>query len=235
MLINTTAIILAGGNGSRLKELTKETPKPLLNIAGKPFLFYLLDYLNNEGITEVVLAIGYLASQFKQTIGEGYKNITIKYSIEAEPLGTGGALTQALTMTSQENIFVFNGDTLFKGNLKMLQEIHREATVPLSLMLRYVEDTARYGKIDFKDKYVRAIQEKGKAGPGYINGGVYLLCKNQWPIMEEKTYSLESETLPFLISTNKVACVVSNDYFIDIGILEDFYRGQSELMNFSDR
>ncbi len=225
-----TAVILAGGRGTRLGSLTDDMPKPLLQVAERPFIFHVLDYLSDQDISNVILATGYLGSQFESAIGTEYKGISIRYSSETSPLGTGGAFSQALSMVEEDTLFVLNGDTLFKADLRALEKKHHQMNAPLSLVVRHVEDTARYGRIDVQDDLVTSMHETGRAGPGYINGGIYILQKNEWPaFFGVEAFSLESEALPFLIKTNKISFVVSNAYFIDIGIPADLKRSQIEM------
>lgn len=228
-LKNTTAIILAGGRGTRLGELTKDIPKPLLPVAGRPFIFHVLDYLNEQGIKKVILSVGYLGHQFEKLLGKNYQELSLDYSIEETPLGTGGALAEALSMVQEKNVFAFNGDTLFQADLKELEKRHDWQQAALSLVLRHVEDTSRYGRIEFEKELVTHFHEKGIAGPGHINGGIYLVQKKQWPSFEKETCSLESEVLPQMIHKGKVACITSDQYFIDIGVIEDVEKGQKEL------
>lgn len=232
MLQTKTAIILAGGRGTRLGELTKDAPKPLLPVAGRPFIFHLLDYLKAQGIKKVILSVGYLGHQFEGLLGKRYQELSLEYSIETTPLGTGGALAQALTMTNEENAFALNGDTLFCADLKKLEEVHEWQQAAVSIILRYVEDTNRYGCIEFEQEHVTQIHEKGIAGPGYINGGIYLFRKNQWPrsgFQNQKDYSLEKQVFPWFLRHRTIAYVASNNDFIDIGTINDFNRGQVML------
>ncbi len=231
MSFSKTAIVLAGGRGTRLGSLTENIPKPLLNVAERPFIFHLLDYLKAQKISNVILAIGYLQSQFEQLIGKEYKGMSVRYSIETSPLGTGGALDKALSITNEENLFVLNGDTLFMADLRELEQKHHQVKASLTLVLRHVEDAARYGSIDFNNELITSIREKGTQGPGYINGGIYFLRLSERPSFKKEVYSFEKEVIPFLIKNNKVSFVISNNYFIDIGIPEDFQRSQVELNN----
>ena len=118
------AIILAGGLGTRLKPLTDTIPKPMVSIGSKPFLTYLLDYLIDEGIHKVVLSVSYKHEAITSYFGEKYKSVTIEYSIENEPLGTGGAIKYALKKTETENILILNGDTFFRIPLQTMMEFH---------------------------------------------------------------------------------------------------------------
>ena len=117
-------IILAGGRGTRLKSLTNDQPKPMLKVAGKPFLEILLDYLISQNIGKVILSVGYHHDKIIQHFKYEYKSLNIQYSIEEKPLGTGGAILHSLKEISNENFFVMNGDTLFNIDLKKLLSIH---------------------------------------------------------------------------------------------------------------
>lgn len=232
MPVSQTAVILAGGRGTRLGALTQNTPKPLLPIGGKPFIFYILDHLKQQKMNTVILATGYLASSFEKILGYEYRGMKIIYSRENEPLGTGGALSQALQIVEEENVFVLNGDTFFKAHLRKLEETLHYFNTSISIMLRKVEDTTRYGRVEFENQKILSIREKGIQGPGYVNGGIYLIKKNCWPLFKEKNYSFELDVLPSMVTKQEAAFLISDDYFIDIGIPEDLKRAKKELAPF---
>ena len=224
------AIILVGGRGTRLGPLTDQTPKPLLPVAGRPFLFHVLDYLITQKIRQVILATGYLAGEFEQALGRKYRSLTIAYSSEETPLGTGGAITLALSHIIASNVFVLNGDTYFPADLAALATVHRARSASLSLVLRRIPDVSRYGHITTEQDVVTALHEKGAIGPGLINGGIYLLKRDAF-LADAPTgaFSLERELLPRWINRREVACTVTNNYFIDIGVPADLERAQHEL------
>ena len=225
-----TAILLVGGRGTRLGSLTGQTPKPLLPVAGQPFILHVLDQLIAQGIRHAVLATGYLATQFDDVVGGRYRTLRITYSVEEDPLGTGGAITRALAHTPLEQVFVLNGDTYFKADLRALEAAHASAAADFSLIVRRVEDVARYGQITFAGNRVTGMSEKGRTGPGFINGGIYLVART--PLLADApagAFSLERDLLPRWVATRPVGCICSDGYFIDIGIPSDLARADREL------
>ena len=226
------AIVLAGGRGTRLGSLTDATPKPLLPVAGRPFLAHVLDYLVRQGITRVVLATGYRAQVFEQSFGHEYRGLAVTHSPETEPLGTGGAIALALTRARVDapHVLVLNGDTYFPADLTALAAVHAASQARLSMVLRRVPDVSRYGRIALQRNAVAAMDEKGGGGPGLINGGTYLLSRAAFRAdAPAGAFSLERDLLPRWIARRSVAAVVADDYFIDIGVPADLQRAQQEL------
>jgi D-glycero-alpha-D-manno-heptose 1-phosphate guanylyltransferase len=226
-----TAIILVGGRGTRLGARTEQTPKPLVDVAGRPFLFHVLDYLLRQNIRRVILATGYLGRKFEQTLGSSYRGLAIDYSYEEAPLGTGGAIALALNQTGESEVFVLNGDTYFPVELNALVALQTEKRTSLSMVLRRVTDVSRYGQITLEQNLVTELQEKGAARPGLINGGIYRLNRSAFigdaPM---GAFSLERDLLPRWVSCGKVAGTVAADYFIDIGVPADLQRAQEDLI-----
>jgi D-glycero-alpha-D-manno-heptose 1-phosphate guanylyltransferase len=225
-----SAIILVGGRGTRLGVLTEQTPKPLLPVAGRPFLFHVLDYLIRQQIKKVVLATGYLAGEFEQALGSGYRSLSLAYSYEAAPLGTGGAIALALASVGASDVFVLNGDTYFPVNLAELSKVHARRQASLSMVLRHIPDVSRYGHMTVAQDVVTAMHEKGSTGPGLINGGIYLINRAAF-LADAPTgaFSLERDLLPRWIAGHAVACTVADNYFIDIGVPADLARAQHDL------
>ncbi|MEO0042666.1 MAG: hypothetical protein RL329_2114, partial [Bacteroidota bacterium] len=141
----TEAIILAGGMGTRLREAVADVPKPMAPIGNRPFLAYLLDDLKIQKIKKVVLSVGYQYEVIQNYFGNHYKGIQISYSIENQPLGTGGGIRLALNECRQENIFILNGDTFFKVNLSKLATFHHRTQADLSIALKKMSHFDRYG------------------------------------------------------------------------------------------
>ena len=225
-----SAIILVGGRGTRLGALTEQTPKPLLPVAGRPFLFHVLDYLIRQQVKKVVLATGYLAGEFEQALGSEYRGVSLAYSCEASPLGTGGAIALALESEDASDVFVINGDTYFPVDLADLSKVHARRRASLSMVLRHVPDASRYGHMTVAQDLVTAMHEKGTAGPGLINGGIYLINRSAF-LADAPTgaFSLERDLLPRWIPQHVVACTVAGSYFIDIGVPADLARAQHDL------
>lgn len=216
------AIVLAGGLGTRLKSVSGDVPKPLVDVCGKPFLFHVLDNLAAQGFTRAILAVSYRADIFSEVLGEEYRGMAIAYSIEPEPLGTGGAVAQALELAREQSVFVLNGDTFAEFSASKMLKAHQSNQALVSMALAHVENAARYGRVTLSaDGAVIDFEEKGCEGPGLINAGVYLLAR-ALPGLPSGKFSFETEFLQARKST--IFGFVMDGYFIDIGIPDDYYR-----------
>jgi len=229
------AIILAGGKGTRLNEVVKDIPKVMAPVNGRPFLEYVLDYLGEFIIEHVVLSVGHMKESVISHFGNQYKNIRIDYSIEDEPLGTGGAMKKAFELIEGNRAFVMNGDTLFKLDLTRHFDFHTIRKTYFSLTLREVPDVSRYGAVEVdEERKITAFCEKGeKKGKGFINGGVYLVNKkfferNSFP----EVFSLEKDCFETLVDTGQFYGLICRQYFIDIGIPEDYEKAQHDFKTF---
>ncbi len=224
----TEALILAGGFATRLGEVAKETPKPLLPIAGKPFLEYLLWNLKRQGIERVVVSTGHLAERIEEEIGNGVKfGLSIAYSQESEPLGTGGAIKLGAKLLG-ERFLALNGDTLFDFNLPALSNL---ATAPgeAAIALRTVPDTSRYGTALLEGDRIASFAEKRQAGPGPISGGAYILTQGALAELPDGPSSIERDLFPALASRQLLKGHVFPGFFIDIGVPEDLHRAQEAI------
>ncbi len=223
-----TALILAGGLGSRLRTIAADHPKVLAPVAGRPFLTYLLDQLIATGFRHVVLCTGYKGKQVKKTFGNNYNNLAIQYSQEPEPLGTGGALRFALPMIHTKSVLVFNGDSYVKSKLQEFLVWYFEKKPLAALLLARLSDTRRYGQVEF-DTNVRVIsfEEKGaRLGLGWINAGVYLFNRSLIEsIPDGKPISLELDIFPSLIAKGLYG-FRCEDAFIDIGTPESYAEAE---------
>lgn len=225
------AIILAGGMGTRLQSVVTEIPKPMAPIGGRPFLAILLDNLNDQGIYHVILAVGYKYEVIKEYFGEQYKNISIDYAIELEPLGTGGAVSLALQFLNGNEFILMNGDTLFDVELNELSDIYHNNNADISIALKPVANQDRYGlvKIDEDDKIVE-FTEKQPIDKGLINGGVYASSKTFISSLDlPLKYSWEKDVLEVQTTKAKMYGFETDSYFIDIGIPTDYAKAQIEL------
>ena len=148
-------IILAGGLGTRLKNVVNEVPKVMAPVEGKPFLEYTLEYLNKFDINNVILAVGYKHELIKKYFKDKYKKLNIKYSIETEPLGTGGAIKKAMNYSNEEDIIVINGDIIIKINYNDFYLEHKNKKENNMIAVKKMQDFSRYGIIELdKDDYV---------------------------------------------------------------------------------
>ena len=227
------AVILAGGFGTRLSHVLGNVPKPMAPVYGKPFLCYMLDRLYDAGVTHVVLATGYLHEVIDHYFRNGYRGMTITCSVEDTPLFTGGAIVKAMQHISSGDFLVLNGDTLFDINLAQLCDFHTTHNAHLTIALRGVPDTSRYGAVTCEQNRIIAFHEKTDSlGAGTINGGIY--CINHSWLMSQtlpEKFSFEKELMQPMAGQNGFYGVTSDGYFIDIGIPEDYHRAQQEFAN----
>lgn len=226
------AIILAGGMGTRLKPLIHDVPKSMAPVNGRPFLEYQLDYIDRWGISRVVLSVGYKKELIRDHFGEQYKSVKLEYAIEEEPLGTGGAILNALRMINSHAVYVFNGDTYFDVNLQRLEDFRHIKESDACISLRFENDTSRYGKVEFdNNNRIISYQEKGESqGEGYINGGVYLIRKDyllNFGLPER--FSIEKDFFQRYYHTEEFYGLRCFSYFRDIGIPEDYQKAQDEF------
>lgn len=217
----TPAIILAGGMGTRLSKVVNDVPKPMADINHQPFLHYLFQYLSTQNIHSVILSIGYLHEKITNYFGNKYFDIDIEYSIENEPLGTGGAIRKAYELVKKD-AFVLNGDTFFGIDLQKL----KHPTNDIQVALKQMKNFDRYGTVEMNDNdIITAFNEKKSCKEGLINGGIYYLRENIFKHLEHNLkFSFEKEILENRASSLTIGAKVFEDYFIDIGIPEDYYK-----------
>ncbi|MGU3559394.1 HAD-IIIA family hydrolase [Methylobacterium radiotolerans] len=227
------AMILCGGFGTRLGALTAATPKPLLPVAGEPFLDVLLFELGRHGFTDVLLLASFVSEKIRAYATDNPVarrfGMTVRVSIEPEQAGTGGAVVHALA-EADETFLLLNGDSWFDFNLLSLAEMaarHPEAAMVLSL--RRVPDAARYGVAILDGARITAFLERPPGpGPGLVNAGVYLVRRDALAGLPA-TCSLERDVLPALVAEGRVAGVAHEGYFLDIGVPESYARAQTEI------
>ncbi len=224
------AIILVGGFGTRLKHIVTDVPKPMADINGHPFLQYLFEYLRKYGVNNVVLAVGYKYQYIKEFFNSKYKDINIRYSIEESPLGTGGAIKKAIELCSSDNILILNGDTYFNVNLFDMNKFHINNNSKFTVAVKEMDNFERYGTVKINNNKICEFVEKKPAVKGIINGGVYIINRNIIDMKNKIVFSFEKDILEKL--TIETFAFKSDDYFIDIGVPEDYYRAQIELVKF---
>jgi len=224
------AIILAGGLGTRLRSVVADLPKAMAPVAGRPFLEHLLDLLAHAGFASAVLAVGYRSDAIREHFGDRHRGLPLAYSIEGQPLGTGGAIRLAMNHASSPEIFVLNGDTFVDVDFSAMLAAHRSANARLTIAVHEVRDAARYGALDITGDRVQGFFEKGRAGPGWINAGVYVLARTLLDGEALPTaFSFESDYLvPNVVALRPLAFRTAG-LFIDIGVPEDYARAQSLL------
>lgn len=223
-------IILAGGLGTRLRDVVPDLPKCMAPVAGRPFLFYVINALRMEGIERFIFSLGYKHEIIEKYLSDEFSRLDYKCVVEKEPLGTGGAIQLACKNASDENVVVANGDTLFKINIEHLASVHFKYDADCTLALKPMKDFDRYGTVELNENIVRSFHEKQFCKEGLINGGVYILNKekflsNNFP----DKFSFEKDFLEPKATSGKIAGVPQDGYFIDIGIPEDYNKAQEDL------
>src|SRR6185437_736988 len=224
------AIILAGGLGTRLRPRVADRPKPMADISGKPFLAWLLDYLAGQGVTRAILAIGYRGEVIEGYFGARYAGLALRYVVEEAPLGTGGAIRLALAESREDPVWVVNGDTMLCLDYRAMGDAHQRRGEAMTMALRRVADAGRYGAVELSGDRVTGFAARGAAGPGLINSGVYLVSPRLFYGHDlPRIFSFERDFLPVAAGAGRVAGFVTDGWFIDIGMPEDYDRAQGEL------
>ncbi|MEI8327609.1 MAG: nucleotidyltransferase family protein [Candidatus Taylorbacteria bacterium] len=223
-------IILAGGLGKRLSHVVTDVPKPMAPIKGVPFLVYVLEYISRFDFDRVIMATGYKSAVVEGYFGKKYNAMEIVYSVENKPLGTGGALKQALGFCRDRDICIINGDTYFDVDLDKMRVFHEKSGARLTIGLKKMRDFDRYGTIEICGDDITKFNEKKPVTEGYINGGIYFMNRTTLDGIKEKTFSFEKDYMEKGVSEGKFKGFLSDGYFIDIGVPEDYYRANKELM-----
>ena len=220
----TTAVILCGGLGTRLRPVTGDLPKALAPVAGKPFLHHLFGYLRSAGVTDLVLCTGHAAEQVEGACGNGSAwGISVRYVREHALLGTGGAVKNAEPLLRSDPFLALNGDSFVPADLGRLARFHRERGARISLVLSMVDDQARYGGVrrDDDDAIV-GFDEKGRSGAGLISAGMYLIDRSVLDEVPPATVvSIERDVFPRWAGRGLFGLAMPGP-FIDIGTPESF-------------
>ena len=223
----TEAIILAGGFGTRLQSVVSDRPKALAEVSGRPFIEYQLEWLMQQGIKNVTLAVHYMAEQL-QVFTEQWdnKNINLSTVYEQEPLGTGGALVNVMRQKKTKgNVLVINGDTLFKFEIESAQNLFENNAGSVVLIASEMSDVSRFGTITIKNSFVRSFQQAtGKLKSGIVSSGAYIMDSSLFMDKELKPFSLEYDLFPELANKRKLlAYVVDSDKgFLDMGTPDSY-------------
>ena len=225
-----TAIILAGGLGTRLRSAVADLPKCMAPVDGKPFISFVIAALQKEGIENFIFSLGYKSESIIEYADANFKELNKTYVIETKQLGTGGAIMEACKVVKEPNVIVVNGDTLFMANIKMLAEFHENINADCTIALKEMTNFVRYGAVDIKnDNAIIAFREKQFCTNGCINGGVYALSVKSLLTDEyPEIFSFEKEYLEKNTGIKKLYGQVNKGYFIDIGIPEDYQKFQND-------
>ncbi len=227
------AIVLAGGFGSRLAHITQHTPKPMAKIGGRPFLEYLLDNIINQGVDHIILSVGYKWKMIESHFSDCYKGVPVSYVVESVPLGTGGATQKAFRQIDVEDALVLNGDTFCQVDLRKLTHFHQSNNSCFTMTIKSIEDVSRFGRVQVTESgVIQAFLEKGYDGHGLINTGVYVIKKSLFQQYScPESFSLEMDLIEKHLLTINPLGFLTDRYFIDIGIPEDYERANCEMIN----
>jgi len=228
-------VILAGGLGTRLGKLTASTPKPLLEVSGRPFLHYLIDHLTRHGTKHIILLVGPHAHHFREFETQiDPKNLRLDIVSDVPAAGTGGALRFASHILDDQ-FLLLNGDSYFDFNLLDLALPKWPEDNAARIALRRVTDASRYGSVVLEGEKVTKFGEKSGNGEGLINGGVYWLSKSLFDQEADGLISIENDIFPKAAAEGRLGGTVYDGAFIDIGIPKDFQRAQSLLPQWQRR
>ncbi len=227
-------IILAGGLGTRLKGTVPDVPKCMAPVAGHPFLFYILQYLQHQGVERYIFSLGHKHEVVQAYLKTEYPTMDYTCVVEEQPLQTGGAIQLAIREAEDDHVLIVNGDTMFSVDLKAMAEAHRSSGAECTLALKPMRAFDRYGAVESgSDNLILSFREKEFVAQGDINGGVYILDKNSflarnWPTV----FSFESDYLTQCVAEKRFFGFRQDGYFIDIGVPEDYTRAQQECKQF---
>lgn len=231
----TSAVILAGGLGTRLRSTVPDLPKPMAPISGRPFLEYLLDYWITQGVDRFVLSVGYRYQVITDHFGDNYKGASVDYVVETEPLGTGGGVLLAADKIGGDKPFLLlNGDTYFAVDLKTLVEFSSANNADWCFSLFRTNEEGRYMGMDVSPQGLITSLKSGTGRPGRLaNGGVYWVSPSalaDGKFLPGEKASLEDDIFQSaMASGQRLLGIEFSGTFIDIGVPEDYHRAPALL------
>jgi mannose-1-phosphate guanylyltransferase len=230
------AIVLVGGEGTRLRPLTNDVPKPALTLVDRPFLAYMVEWLGTHGVTEAVLACGFLPDQLQLALGEGeHAGVRLTYVVEPERRGTAGAIRFAADVLGDrldERFLALNGDVLTDLDLTALLDAHEERAARATIALYPVEDSAAYGlvAVDGAGAVTDFVEKTGQPVPGEINAGAYCLERSVLDLIPpEREVSIEREVFPRLVGDG-LGALRLDGYWMDIGTPERYLQASWDIL-----
>ena len=228
------AILLAGGLGSRLHKVTGDRyPKSLAEVDGRPFIHYVIKYLQSMGVTRFIFAVSHHAQMIVDSVKTNFPELDVAFSHEATPLGTGGAIKQAMSLSDKDRLIVVNSDSFMEFSLSDFCAFHESKHANLSILCTEVNDVSRFGAADIgEDDVLHKFFEKGKSGSGFINSGIYLIDKNH-PILQRHSGKFSFENDILACDDVPVYAMKNKGLFFDIGTPDDFSGAQRLVANHS--
>jgi mannose-1-phosphate guanylyltransferase / phosphomannomutase len=232
------AVLMAGGEGSRLRPLTLNCPKPLVPIVNKPIMQHILELLKGHGVTEVVVTLHYLSDQIRAAFGDGSDlGMTLHYSVEDTPLGTAGSVKMAERLLRDDAFLIVSGDALTDMDLSSLAGFHREKGAVATLGLVRVSDPLEYGVVvTERDGHIRRFLEKpdwSEVFSDMVNTGIYCLQPEVFDLIPEGTpYDWSKDVFPQLLQDGKpIYGWLSHDYWCDVGSLQSYRQAQEDVLS----
>jgi D-glycero-alpha-D-manno-heptose 1-phosphate guanylyltransferase len=232
------AIVLAGGEGRRLRAVVSDLPKPMADVAGRPFLWWLMKRLEQQQVRRVILSVGYKADAIQSYFGNVFSGIELAYSVETEPLGTGGAIRLALEKARETQVVVLNGDTYADADLQGLSGRFESSLSDLAVTVTHVNDVARYGGvvIDQKTNTIVGFNEKQGTAAGYINAGIYCLRRDIFTrYAVSAKFSFERDFLAKQLAVLRPVAFADVRAFIDIGVPADYALAQTVIPELAEK
>ena len=231
------AIVLVGGKGTRLRPLTESVPKPALTLVDRPFLAYMIEWLAGHGVTEVVLACGFLPDVLREALAgeEERAGVRIRYVVEPEPLGTAGAIrfaADALGDQLDERFLALNGDVLTDLDLSALLRAHEERAASATVALHPVEDSSAFGLVHSgpEGEVLAFLEKTGEAAPGEVNAGMYVLQRSVLDLIPPgENVSIERDVFPRLVGEGLHGLVLDG-YWMDIGTPERYLQASWDIL-----
>lgn len=225
------AIILAGGLGTRLRSVVNEVPKCLAPVAGKPFLYHVINYLKTQGIKSFIFAVGYKHEMIESFVSSEFPDLIAQFNVEEELLGTGGAIKACCELSKEKHVIALNGDTLYQIDLKALSNFHINRNSTCTLSLKTMDHFDRYGVVTIdNNQHITAFHEKKQIDHGLINGGIYAIDVHSFLRQSPNgKFSFEKDFLEPMVINRNLSGFIQDSYFIDIGIPEDFAKANKDL------
>jgi mannose-1-phosphate guanylyltransferase len=228
------ALVLAGGEGTRLRPLTNTVPKPVIPLVNRPFLGYMIEWLAAHGFTEVILSCMFLAGDIRRVLGDEWKGTRLHYVEEPEPRGTAGAVKFAESVLD-ERFAVLNGDILTDFDISVLWQAHEQFGERGTITLMEVDDPSAYGLVlrDDRDQVTDFIEKPKHAPPGgaFVNAGAYVLERDVLDLVApDRPVSFEREVFPALVGKGLYAHVASG-YWLDIGTPDRYLEATRYLLS----
>jgi len=227
-------VILAGGFGTRLRSLVNDKPKCMAEINNIPFIKYLIDNLIEAKFTHIIFSLGYLSEIVISFLNNyKFKNCKYTYVVENNPLGTGGAIKNAIKFSNEQNILILNGDTYVDINFMDFLEFHKSKNSLCTISVLNIQDASRYGSIEFNNqmKITKFIEKKNSSNV-YINAGYIYIQNNIFINYLSEIFSFENDFLPVFMNSDCAYAYPIDSYFIDIGIPETYIVAQTTLKKY---